>query len=105
MAKITFDNRNNLFYLSLKTAVDQYFETKRIKKTGDWRLYIKTVTLIGAAIVIYISLMFFTMSALPALPASEQSGRRATEVDASKQHIAASTPTCRPRKRKSNRAG
>ena len=67
MAKITFDNRNNLFYLSLKTAVDQYFETKRIKKTGDWRLYIKTVTLIGAAIVIYISLMFFTMSALPAL--------------------------------------
>ena len=67
MAKITFDNRNNLFYLSLKTAVDQYFETKRIKKTGDWRLYIKTVTLIGAAIVIYISLMFFIISALHAL--------------------------------------
>jgi linoleoyl-CoA desaturase len=67
MAKITFDNRNNQFYLSLKTAVDQYFETKRIKKTGDWRLYIKTITLIGAAIAIYSSLMFFSISTLPAL--------------------------------------
>ncbi len=67
MAKVTFDNRNNQFYLSLKIAVDQYFETKQIKKTGDWRLYLKTITLISAAIIIYCSLMFINMSALPAL--------------------------------------
>lgn len=67
MAKVTFDNRNNQFYQSLKTAVDQYFEAKQIKKTGDWRLYIKTITLVGAAIIIYGSLMFFKMNALPAL--------------------------------------
>lgn len=67
MAKITFDNRNNQFYLSLKTAVDQYFETKHIKKTGDWRLYIKTITLISAAIIMYCSLMFLHLPALPAL--------------------------------------
>ena len=30
MAKITFDNRNNQFYQSLKVAVDQYFEGKKI---------------------------------------------------------------------------
>ncbi len=67
MAKITFDNRNNQFYQSLKVAVDQYFEGKKIKKTGDWRLYIKTITLVGAAIIIYLSLMFLNISALPAL--------------------------------------
>ena len=67
MAKITFDNRNNQFYQSLKVAVDQYFEGKKIKKTGDWRLYTKTITLVGAAIIIYLSLMFLNISALPAL--------------------------------------
>ncbi|MEJ7589382.1 MAG: acyl-CoA desaturase [Ferruginibacter sp.] len=67
MAKVTFDNRNNQFYQSLKVSVDQYFITKGISKTGDWRLYIKTVTLIGSAIAIYCSLMFFRMDTLPAL--------------------------------------
>ena len=67
MAKVTFDNRNNQFYQSLKIAVDQYFEARQIKKTGDWRLYIKTITLVGAAIITYGSLMFFKINALPAL--------------------------------------
>jgi linoleoyl-CoA desaturase len=67
MAKVTFDNRDNQFYISLKAAVDQYFAAKQKKKTGDWRLYLKTITLISAAIIIYGSLMFFKMSALPAL--------------------------------------
>lgn len=67
MAKVTFDNRNNKFYQSLKISVDQYFEDKKIKKTGDWRLYSKTIILIGTAIVVYSSLMFFKMNALPAL--------------------------------------
>ena len=67
MAKITFDNRNNQFYQSLKTAVDQYFETNGIKKTGDWRLFIKTIILISAAIILYGSLLFLKMNALPAL--------------------------------------
>ena len=67
MAKITFDNRNNQFYQSLKCSVDQYFETNHIKKTGDWRLYIKTVTLIGGAIAMYCSLLFFKMGPVPSL--------------------------------------
>ena len=67
MPKITFDNRNNQFYQSLKVSVDQYFEKKGIKKTGDSRLYIKTIMLIGAAITMYCSLMFFKMDTLPAL--------------------------------------
>jgi len=67
MPKITFDNRNNQFYQSLKVSVDQYFEKKGIKKTGDRRLYFKTIMLVGTAAAMYCSLMFFTMPAVPAL--------------------------------------
>jgi linoleoyl-CoA desaturase len=67
MAKVTFDNRNNQFFQSLKGAVDTYFESNKIKKTGDWRLFSKTIILVGSAIAIYTTLMFVHMSALPAL--------------------------------------
>jgi linoleoyl-CoA desaturase len=67
MAKITFDNSNNLFYQTLKAEVDAYFEERQLKKTGNWRLYIKTITLVGSAIAIYSSLIFLHLSALPAL--------------------------------------
>jgi linoleoyl-CoA desaturase len=67
MAKITFDNRNNQFYQSLKVEVDQYFKEKQINKTGDRRLHIKTIILISTAVIIYSSLMFFKVDNLPAL--------------------------------------
>ncbi|WP_462254133.1 fatty acid desaturase family protein [Ferruginibacter sp.] len=67
MSKITFSNRNNEFYQSLKVSVDEYFEKNKIKKTGDWRLFSKTIILIGAAITMYCLLMFVNMSVLPAL--------------------------------------
>lgn len=67
MAKITFDNRNNLFYQDLKVSVDQYFESRGLKKTGDYRLYIKTIILISTAIALYCTLLFVEISALPAL--------------------------------------
>jgi linoleoyl-CoA desaturase len=62
MAKVTFSNKNNEFYQSLKASVDAYFEGKKIKKTGDWRLYIKTITLVGGAIAMYASLMLLPVS-------------------------------------------
>jgi linoleoyl-CoA desaturase len=67
MAKITFSNRDNRFYQSLKASVDEYFEKNKIKKTGDWRLFSKTIILIGGAIAMYSVLMFVNMPALPAL--------------------------------------
>jgi linoleoyl-CoA desaturase len=57
MAKVTFSNSNNEFYQSLKSAVDDYFTTNKLKKTGDWRLYIKTITLVSTAIAMYALLM------------------------------------------------
>ena len=63
MSKVTFNNKNSAFYASLKTAVDQYFATNNLKKTGNWKLYAKSGILIPSAIVIYISLLVFTMPA------------------------------------------
>ena len=67
MAKITFDNRNNLFYHGLKAAVDGYFQQNNIKKTGDWRLYSKTIILVASAVLLYSSLIFLQLSTVPAL--------------------------------------
>ena len=67
MSKITFSNRNNDFYQSVKASVDEYFEQRKIKRTGDWRLFSKAIILIGAAIAMYCLLMFVKMNALPAL--------------------------------------
>ena len=67
MPKITFNNRNNEFYQSLKTSVDNYFSDNHIQKTGDWRLYLKTIILLGSAITIYALLMLVKMDVLPAL--------------------------------------
>ena len=67
MPKIIFNNRNNNFYVSLKLGVDNYFSQQKIKKTGDWRLFSKTIILIGSAVTIYIVLMLINIPALPAL--------------------------------------
>ena len=67
MAKITFDNRNNQFYQSLKQSVDEYFAENKIKKTGDWRLFAKTIILISTAILLYSALIFTHPSSLIAL--------------------------------------
>jgi linoleoyl-CoA desaturase len=67
MPKITFSNSNNEFYTQLKAAVDNYFETNKIKKTGDWRLHLKTIILVSTAITAYTFLIAVKMSALPAL--------------------------------------
>jgi linoleoyl-CoA desaturase len=67
MPKVTFDNKDNRFYNSVKAAVDEYFSKNNIKKTGDWRLYSKSVILVSTAIIGYGILMLTTPTALPAL--------------------------------------
>ncbi|RYF86494.1 MAG: acyl-CoA desaturase, partial [Chitinophagaceae bacterium] len=67
MSKLTFNNKDNAFYQSLKASVDQYFVANNIKKTGDWRLFSKTIILISAAVVTYCAAMFESIGAGPAL--------------------------------------
>ena len=57
MSKLTFNNRQNIFYNTLKSAVDEYFVRQDISKTGNWKLYLKTIVLFPLAIALYVSLL------------------------------------------------
>ncbi len=63
MAKVSFSNNGQVFYTTLKKAVDQYFTENNIKKTGDWRLYIKALIFIPLAFVMYFFFLYGTYSA------------------------------------------
>ena len=60
-AKVTFNNNNSQFFQTLKKSVDDYFKTNKLKKTGDWRLYSKTLILVPSAITLYVVLLTVTM--------------------------------------------
>jgi linoleoyl-CoA desaturase len=59
--KVTFNNKNKVFFNALKAEVDAYFERNNLQKTGNWRLYGKTMILIPGAIAIYTALMLLDM--------------------------------------------
>ena len=59
--KVTFNNKNKVFFNALKSEVDAYFERNRLKKTGNWKLYLKTMILIPSAVGIYSVLMCVNM--------------------------------------------
>ena len=61
MPKVTFNNKSTAFFTALKAEVEQYFRQQKIKKTGNWKLYIKTGVLIPSAIGLYIFLLLFPM--------------------------------------------
>jgi linoleoyl-CoA desaturase len=67
MPKVTFNNKNKVFYNALKANVDEYFSQHKIKPTGNWELYSKTLILVPSAIFLYILLLTVTMPALLAL--------------------------------------
>ena len=61
MPKVIFNNKNSVFFTALKTEVEQYFRQKEIKRTGNWKLYIKPGILIPSAVILYIILLFLPM--------------------------------------------
>lgn len=63
MYKVSFNNKNRVFFNTLKANVDQYFVDNNISKTGNWKLYAKSFVLIPAAIAIYICLLYVSMPA------------------------------------------
>ena len=64
MSKLTYNNRDNVFFQSLKISVEKYFTENQIKKTGNWKLYSKTFILLISAICLYLSLLFVRMPAV-----------------------------------------
>jgi linoleoyl-CoA desaturase len=67
MYKVSFNNKNNSFYQDLKSAVETYFTTNNVAKTGNWKLYIKALTLVPAAIALYLVLLFGQVTILPGI--------------------------------------
>jgi linoleoyl-CoA desaturase len=84
MAKITFSNSNNDFYQSLKDEVEEYF----VKKTGDWRLFSKTIILVSSAIGLYLMIMFGNVNNWAALAMCAVLGLTLASVGFSVMHDA-----------------
>ena len=63
MQRVSFDNKNSVFFNALKEKVDGYFKSNNIKETGNYKLYIKTILLAIAAVSFYTILVFFTPNA------------------------------------------
>lgn len=62
MPKVTYNNKNAVFFPSLKKAVDAYFTTNQLEKTGNWKLYLKTAILLTSGLAVYLSLIFVPMA-------------------------------------------
>ena len=60
MQRVSFNNKNSLFFNALKEKVDGYFKSNNIKETGNYKLYIKTILLSLSLIALYAILVFFT---------------------------------------------
>lgn len=59
MATIRFNNTSPEFFTTLRKRVDQYFKDSKIKPTGNFKLYLKTIILFSTLIAIYTILVFF----------------------------------------------
>ncbi len=62
MQKVSFNNKDSVFFNALKSKVDSYFKSNNIRETGNYKLYLKTVFLSISAIALYLILVFFTPS-------------------------------------------
>ena len=87
MAKITF-NKNTAFYADLKMGVDGYFKEHGIKKTGDWRLYLKTISLTIVTSALYITLLSVKMPVLLGITLSALMGMSLASIGFNVMHDA-----------------
>lgn len=62
MPKVTYNNKNAIFFPALKKDIEAYFTDNNIEKTGNWKLYLKTAVLLLSAIGLYYTLMFVPMA-------------------------------------------
>ena len=63
MKKVQFNNKEAGFAKSLNQAVDQYFSSRYLAKTGNWQLYWKTIILVSLALALYLVFLFVPMAA------------------------------------------
>ncbi len=62
MPRIIYNNKDARFFKDLKVAVDKYFKDSNQSKTGDWRLFHKTMVLVPMLVGIYLFLLLASYS-------------------------------------------
>ena len=67
MYKVSFNNKDNSFHQDVKSSVEQYFSSRHVKKTGNWKLYSKALILVPAAIGLYLFLLFAQVTIIPGI--------------------------------------
>lgn len=63
MSQIKFTSKPD-FFLVLRNRIDGYFKEHNLNKTGDFRLYSKSIILFTALVLLYTILVFFTPSSV-----------------------------------------
>lgn len=61
MPRVTYNNKNAIFFPELKKDVEAYFQQNQLRKTGNWNLYSKTIILLTLSVLIYCTLLFIPM--------------------------------------------
>lgn len=62
MPKVTFNNQKKIFFNSINARVEQYFKGRNLKKTGNKKLYFKSLILLTAAVATYIILLSINLN-------------------------------------------
>jgi linoleoyl-CoA desaturase len=70
LKKVSFKNSDNSFSEAINKDVKEYFQATGKDTVGDWRLYIKSATLIPASVLLYLALIFSVFPVWLALIAS-----------------------------------
>lgn len=60
MSKISFNNKSNPFFTALKQKVNHYFKENNLHISGTGKLYVKGIIQVSSAIMLYVTLVFFT---------------------------------------------
>ena len=55
-----FNNTDSTFFKHIKQSVDNYFQTNKIHRSGNGRLYFKSSIQVLSAVALYVVLVFFT---------------------------------------------
>jgi len=55
------------FHTELKKRIADYFESRQLKSTGNWKLYSKALILLASYFTVYVHLVFFTPALLWAI--------------------------------------
>lgn len=67
MSKVSFNNKQSDFFTTLKGKVNDYFTENNIHTYGNKKLYLKGFIQLTSALVLYITLVFFTPSVIISL--------------------------------------